>query len=610
MWQGAVVLSRLRARPESKFFGVLFRASPRMSTAWWVLLVLRAAMPALLAVSTGVLVAAVQGGSSLTGPLTFVGIVFVGLQVLTPVQQAVSANLGAVASNWMNDQLLVATVTPPGMGHLESPTLADDLTMARDFDTGYSGPPLVIAMDFISTGLVLLLTGLASAIVLAAFTWWAPLVLVAAWGSTHWLLRESGVWRDRNTKPVRDAQRHADYAYRLAVDPPAAKELRLFGLADWVVDRFAERRRTLFELQYEATRLRERSVLGALAIVLAANGLVFWALADAVSGGRLGLGGATTFLQTAVGVSAIAFGGLSWALDGAAAPAATVLRLPEQMAAAGALAAGSLPSAGLPAREIRFRDVTFGYDSSNRPVLDHFDLTIPAGSSMAIVGVNGAGKTTLAKLLCRLYDPQAGAVEIDGVDIRELDVDDYRSRIAAVFQDYVRYELPLRDNVAPRGAPDEVVVSALRAAGGHGLAELDTILARGYDGGTELSGGQWQRVALARALAAVEQGAGVVLLDEPTAQLDVRGEAEIFTRILAATRHCTTVLISHRFSTVRQADRICVLEAGRLVELGSHDELMALGGRYRTMFDLQAARFGRVIEVDELGEEVVHDTLD
>jgi ATP-binding cassette, subfamily B, bacterial len=604
------VLSRLRARPESKFFGVLFRASPRMATAWWVLLVLRAAMPALLAVSTGVLVAAVQGGSSLTGPLTFVGTVFVGLQVLTPVQQAVSANLGAVASDWMNDRMLVASVTPPGMGHLESSQLADDLTMARDFDMGYTGPPLVIAMDFISSGLVLLVTGLASAIVLAAFTWWAPLLLLGAWGSTHWMLRESGVWRDRNTQPVREAQRHADYAYRLATDPPAAKELRLFGLADWVVDRFTDRRRTLFQLQYEATRLRERSVLGALAIVLAANGLVFWALADAVSDGRLGLGGATTFLQTAVGVSAIAFGGLSWALDGAAAPAAAVLRLPEQMAAAGALAAGSRPSAGIPAREIRFRDVTFGYGTSSRPVLDHFDLTIPAGSSMAIVGVNGAGKTTLAKLLCRLYDPQGGAVEIDGVDIRELDVDDYRSRIAAVFQDYVRYELPLRDNVAPRGAPDEVVEVALRAAGGHGLAGLDTILARGYDGGTELSGGQWQRVALARALAAVERGASVVLLDEPTAQLDVRGEAEIFTRILAATRHCTTVLVSHRFSTVRQADRICVLEAGGLVELGSHDELMALGGRYRTMFDLQAARFGQVTEVDELGEEVVHDTLD
>ena len=134
-------------------------------------------------------------------------------------------------------------------------------------------------------------------------------------------------------------------------------------------------------------------------------------------------------------------------------------------------------------------------------------------------------------------------------------------------------------------------MNALRLAGADQLADLDTILARGYEGGTDLSGGQWQRVALARALCAVQLGAGVVVLDEPTAQLDVRGEAEIFDRILAATRGCTTILISHRFSTVRHADRICVVENGAVVELGTHDELMALGGRYRTMFDLQAQRF-------------------
>jgi ATP-binding cassette subfamily B protein len=135
------------------------------------------------------------------------------------------------------------------------------------------------------------------------------------------------------------------------------------------------------------------------------------------------------------------------------------------------------------------------------------------------------------------------------------------------------------------------VLAALDSAGAAGLANLDTVLARGYERGTDLSGGQWQRIALARTLCAVRLGADVVLLDEPTAQLDVRGEAEIFDRILTATRHCTTILISHRFSTVRHADRICVLEDGAVAELGTHDELMALGGRYRTMFDLQAQRF-------------------
>jgi ABC-type multidrug transport system fused ATPase/permease subunit len=251
---------------------------------------------------------------------------------------------------------------------------------------------------------------------------------------------------------------------------------------------------------------------------------------------------------------------------------------------------GNRPADATPAREICLRDITFAYPAG-APVLEHFDLTIPAGSSLAIVGQNGAGKTTIAKLLCRLYDPQFGAIEVDGVDIREFDLRSWRARVAAVFQDFIRLELPLRDNVVPAGAPDDVVLAALELAGATNMASLDTVLARGYDGGTDLSGGQWQRIALARALAAVKLGAGVVLLDEPTAQLDVRGEAEIFDRLLAATRHCTTILISHRFSTVRHADRICVLEHGQVIELGTHEELMALAGRYRTMFDLQAQRF-------------------
>jgi ATP-binding cassette, subfamily B, bacterial len=333
-------------------------------------------------------------------------------------------------------------------------------------------------------------------------------------------------------------------------------------------------------------------------IVLAANVVVFWSLASAAFDARLSLGEVVVYMQSAVGVSMIAFGGLSWAIDAAAPPVAAVLRLEPAMRPAGALPSGSRPANATPAVEIRLRDVTFAYPagasappSAGTPVLEHFDLTIPAGSSLAIVGQNGAGKTTIAKLLCRLYDPQSGKIEIDGVDIRELDLASWRSRITAVFQDFIRFELPLRDNVAPAGAPDDVVRAALESAGATNLAALDTVLARGYAGGTDLSGGQWQRIALARALAAVTLGAGVVLLDEPTAQLDVRGEAEIFNRLLAATRHCTTILISHRFSTVRHADRICVLEHGRVIELGTHDELMALAGRYRTMFDLQAQRF-------------------
>jgi ABC-type multidrug transport system fused ATPase/permease subunit len=194
-----------------------------------------------------------------------------------------------------------------------------------------------------------------------------------------------------------------------------------------------------------------------------------------------------------------------------------------------------------------------------------------------------------------------GAILVDGVDLRAVDLASWRARVAAVFQDYVRYELPLRDNVVPGGtSDDDAVVAALAAARAEEVAGLDTILSKGYAGGTDLSGGQWQRVALARAVAAVRLGAGVVILDEPTAQLDVRGEAEIFERLLDATRGCTTILISHRFSTVRRADRICVVEDGAVVEVGSHDELMAKAGRYREMFDLQASRFEDDDELERL----------
>jgi ABC-type multidrug transport system fused ATPase/permease subunit len=545
-----------------------------------------------MAIAIGVLVGAIQHGDALAGPLAVIGVAFVGLQVLSPLHIAVSANLGSRTADWLNDQLLHTTTAPPGMGHLENAALMDDLTMARDFDLGISGPPLSISMDFIAGGLVELAGGITLTLVLVAYHWWAAVLLAGAWGLTHVLLRESSVWRDRRTDEVQEAQRHADYAYRLAVDAPAAKEMRLFGLAGWTIDRFTARRRQLFDLQWKATRLRERPLMWSLLIILVANGIVYWVLAHDVDAGRIGLGAAVVYAQAAFGTSALAWGGFSWALSISAQPVAAVLRLQATMADAGTLdIRDNQPAGDRPAREIRFRGVRFGYPSSPEPVLDGFDLTIPAGSSLAIVGQNGAGKTTLAKLLCRLYDPQAGAIEVDGTDLRDLDVDDWRRRVAAVFQDFVRYELPLRDNIAPLGAPDEAIERALVEAGAGELAGLDTVLSRAYEGGTELSGGQWQRVAIARALCAVELGAGVVLLDEPTAQLDVRGEAEIFDRILEATRSCTTILISHRFSTVRQADRICVLEHGHVIEDGSHDELMALGGRYHTMFELQASRF-------------------
>src|SRR5262249_34802667 len=186
------------------------RADCMLAVAWWAVLVLRGVLPALFAIAIGVLVGTVQRGGDLVAPLALVGAVFVPLQVLPPIHQAVGALLGSRAAAWLYDRLTCACVRPPGMGHLEDPKLTSDLTMARAFALGLTGPPMFISMDFIASGLVEMIAGLASAAVLFGYAWWAPLVLAGAWLATHWLLRESGVWRDRNTEEVRQAQRHAE----------------------------------------------------------------------------------------------------------------------------------------------------------------------------------------------------------------------------------------------------------------------------------------------------------------------------------------------------------------------------------------------------------------
>ena len=518
--------------------------------------------------------------------------IFVLLQVLTPIHQAVGANLGDRTAAWLYDRLTEACVRPPGMGHLEDPKLTNDLTVARDFDLGMTGPPLSISMDFIAGGLVELIGGLASAVVLAAYAWWAPILLGGAWLSTHWLLRESAIWHDRNTDEVRAAQRDADYAYRLAVDPPASKELRLFGLVE-LDDR------TLRRPPHAAARASVRGDPAAGEAVALEHPpdrrrecrRVLVARERRHRAGALSLGQVVMFAQSALGTAMIAFGGLNWALDGSAAPVAAVLRLEPAMAPAGALESGRTSGRRRAGAARSASAISRSRTRAARP-------SSPASTSPSPPGRRSPSSDRTAPARRRWPSCSAGSTTRRPARSRStastcasFELRSWRSRVTAVFQDFIRFELPLRDNVAPAGAPDAVIRAALESAGASTLAGLDTVLARGYEGGTELSGGQWQRIALARALCAVQLGAGVVLLDEPTAQLDVRGEAEIFDRILAATRHCTTILISHRFSTVRHADRICVLEHGRVVELGTHDELMAQGGRYRTMFDLQAQRF-------------------
>ena len=257
------MIARLRDRQEWALAGALRRASPLYAAAWWAGVLLRGALPALIAVASGSLIGAITDGDSLTAPLVGMAVVFIAAQVAGPLHEAVGMNLGDRVSTMLNDELMRATLGPAGIAHLERTDLADDLTTARDFDLGITGPPMSFNADVHRRRA----GGHGRRRSPRPSCWRStaggrPSCWCSPGCATHWLLRESAVWRDRNTPAVQRAQRHAEYSYRLAVDPPAAKEVRLFGLADWVIDRFMRQRRQLYDLQYEATRLRERPVRG------------------------------------------------------------------------------------------------------------------------------------------------------------------------------------------------------------------------------------------------------------------------------------------------------------------------------------------------------------
>jgi ATP-binding cassette subfamily B protein len=257
----------------------------------------------------------------------------------------------------------------------------------------------------------------------------------------------------------------------------------------------------------------------------------------------------------------------------------------------------ALPAPRPIVRGFEFRDVSFRYPGSSRMVLSGLNLRLRPGERIAMVGENGQGKTTIVKLITRLYDPVEGQILLDGVDLREYSLEDLYKEIGVIFQDFMRYEMTARENIAVGRIEELDNSELLRLAARKGMAdhviarlpmEYDQMLGRRFDGGIDISGGEWQKVALARAYL---RDAQVLILDEPTAALDARSEYEVFQRFAELTAGKLALFISHRFSTVRMADRIVVLEDGRITEDGSHTELANLGGRYAEMFEMQAASY-------------------
>jgi len=479
------------------------------------------------------------------------------------------------------------------LAHFEDPAFYDKLERARRQTTARLG-----MLGQISSLLQTFITLLSVSVAVISFSWLFLVLLIVAllpvfWSETRFaMLAYSLLYR---WTPER---RELDYLRMLGASNNSAKEVKIFGLGSFLT----ERSRVLFERFFKENKqlsMRKAATGAVLNLLPTAGYFAAYALIVARTiRGELTVGDLTfltgAFLRSRSNLESI-FNNLSSVSE----QALYIQDLFDFFETEPAIQ--SKTNALPPPRPIRsgfeFRNVSFSYPESTKPVLDNVSFRLETNQKIALIGENGAGKTTLVKLLARLYDPTSGQILLDGVDLREYSVEELRKEIGVIFQDYMRYDMKAKDNIgfgridqvdnqpriedAARKSLADTVISKL----GQGY---DQMLGRRFEGGAELSAGQWQKVALGRAYM---RDAQVLILDEPTASLDARAEFEVFRRFADLTKGKMAVLISHRFSTVRMADQILVLENGRIKEHGSHEELLALAGRYAELFELQAAGY-------------------
>jgi ATP-binding cassette subfamily B protein len=475
----------------------------------------------------------------------------------------------------------------------EDPVFYDRLERARVQATDRLG-----MIQSIGRLVQLVITTISLSISIFVFSPWLLLLLVAGvipafLGESHFAFL--GYAKNFRQTPIR---RQLDYLRVLGGSREAAKELKLFGLQKFLLDRFTGLSDKIYE---ENVALSKRRLFAGAALSLigtagyySAYVLVVWRTVT----GSLTIG-SLTFLSGAILQASTNIQQIFSTLSGIADQALFLTDLLAFFAMTPTIRSkpNALPAPRPIQKGFEFRNVSFHYPGNSRLVLENLNLELHPSQRVALIGENGQGKTTIVKLMTRLYDPVDGQILLDGIDLREYDLDDLYREIGVIFQDFMRYEMTARENIAVGRIDAASDTQLLQMAAEKSMAAdvigrlpsaYDQMLGRRFDGGVDLSGGEWQKIALARAYL---RDAQVLILDEPTAALDARSEYEVFRRFAELTTGKMALFISHRFSTVRMADRIIVLDDGKVVEDGSHSELIRLGGRYSEMFELQAASY-------------------
>ncbi|MDQ6905921.1 MAG: ABC transporter ATP-binding protein/permease [Chloroflexota bacterium] len=594
--------ARLAFQMIPKALGLVWEATPRYATTNAVLTVVQGILPAITlyfskAIVDGVIRAfQVQTRVQTQHVLILVALWF-GVQLLAALLQTISQLVSSLQSDLLSNYISVRLMEKANaldLSYFENAQFYDKLENARR-EAGYRPSQMVTQLFGLLRSTVTLVSVIG---VLASLSWWLVLLVVAvSIPSFVYQAKYSGQFFSLLTGRAPDQRRLNYLSYLLTTDSPV-KELRIFGLHGTLLERYRQIFAKFYKENRDLTIRRTASqfALGALGTVV--SGLTYIYVVLEVIAGHITVGGLTlyyqAFQQSQTQVSNILSG-----IGSTYENSLFLSNLFSFLAYAPELPVRPDPlPVPQPIREgIVLDHVSFRYPGTEKWVLEDISFAIRPGETVALVGANGAGKTTLVKLLTRLYDPTTGSITIDGADLRDFDPAELRSRVGVIFQDYVKYQLTAGENIGfgrIEAIEDSgrIERSAAEAGADAVIAALpqgyETPLGRWFQDGQELSIGQWQKVALARAFM---RDADLLILDEPTSSLDVRSEYEVFQAFGELTEGKMAVLISHRFSTVRMAAQIVVIEDGHVIEDGTHDELILRGGRYAELFDMQAASY-------------------